>query len=107
MYKVEYLPSADRDLVNAIRYIAYELKNPTAAERFGSGMVAAIESLATMPYRKRVYQPIRPLKHEYRFISHANYHAFYWIEEERQAVVVARILYARSDISTRLSAAEN
>ena len=39
--------------------------------------------------------PIRPLKHEYRKLRVRNYLVFYWVDEERKLVTVARMIYAR------------
>lgn len=48
-----------------------------------------------MPYRRRVYAPLRELVHEFRAIDVGNYLLFYWVEEELERVVtVARILFA-------------
>ena len=106
MYSVEYLPLALRDLQEIARYIAHALKNPAAAERTVENIVRAVDQLSDMPYRRAAYTPIRPLKHEYRTMRCATYVAFYWIEEDRKTVVVARVLYAKANISKRLSEAE-
>lgn len=106
MYSIEYLPFALYDLQDITRYIAQELGSPSAAQRIAEGIVAAVDSLADMPYRRAVYVPIKSLDREYRTIRHGNYVAFYWIEEQRKVVTVARILYGKTDFSTRLAAAE-
>ncbi len=38
MYKVIISPSANADLFNALKYIAYELENPLAATKLADGM---------------------------------------------------------------------
>ena len=43
----------------------------------------AAESVLTFPYATPAYQPIRPLKHEYRKILVQNYLMFYWVDEEK------------------------
>lgn len=106
MYSVVYLPIALRDLQEIARYIADSLHNPTAAMQTAEGIVAAIERLSTMPYRRAIYSPILPLSHEFRTIRYKNHVAFYWVEEDRKIVTVARILYAKADISKRLAEAE-
>ena len=102
MYSVRYLPVARRDLVDIASYIANALGNSRAASDTASGIVNAISSLTTMPYRRRVYQTVHPLRHEYRCIGYENYLAFYWIDEDNKAIVVARILYAKSSIAQKL-----
>ena len=44
MYKLEYLPVAQRDMVEIVRYISGELQNPVAAERLAMELVNAAES---------------------------------------------------------------
>ena len=66
MYKLEYLPVAQRDMVEIVRYISGELQNPTAAARLAMELVNAAESVLTFPYALPSYQPIRSLKREYR-----------------------------------------
>ena len=86
MYKLEYLPVARKDMLEIVRYIRGELQNPDAAE-----------SVLTFPYATPAYQPIRPLKHEYRKILVQNYLMFYWVDEEKKLVTVARVVYAKRD----------
>lgn len=106
MYSVSYLPTARQDFEDIARYIALALDNPEAATRTIEGIVAAAESLASMPYRRPVYVPVRPLAREYRTIRSGHYVAFYWVEEDAQRVTIARVLFARADVSERLAIAE-
>ena len=91
MYKLEYLPVARKDMLEIVRYISGELQNPDAADHL------AVESVLTFPYATPAYQPIRPLKHEYRKILVQNYLMFYWVDEEKKLVTVARVVYAKRD----------
>ena len=102
MYKLEYLPVAQRDMVEIVRYIGGELQNPTAAARLAMEMVNAAESVLTFPYALPSYQPIRSLKREYRKILVQNFLMFYWVDEEKKLVTVARVVYAKRDISRLL-----
>ena len=99
MYKVEYLPVARKDMLEIVRYISGELKNPNAADRLAVELINAMENVLTFPYRAPVYQPIRPLKHEYRKILVHNYLMFYWVDEDKELVTVARVVYAKRDYS--------
>lgn len=107
MYTIEYLPAAKQDLLDIARYIAGDIASPAAAERITTDIVAAIDSLAAFPYRRPVYIPLRPLKHEMRSIASGNYLAFYWVSEESQTVTIARVLYARADVSNHLASSGN
>ena len=46
MYKLEYLPVAQRDMVEIVRYISGELQNPAAADRLAMELVNAAESIS-------------------------------------------------------------
>ena len=102
MYKLEYLPVAQRDMVEIVRYIGGELQNPTAAARLAMELVNAAESVLTFLYALPSYQPIRSLKREYRKILVQNFLMFYWVDEEKKLVTVARVVYAKRDISRLL-----
>ena len=95
MYDLQYLPSAHKDMVEAVRYISETLHNPAAAERLAEELIEAGDSILTFPYANPVHMPIRPLKHEYRKLRVHNYLMFYWVNEERKLVTVARVIYAR------------
>ena len=99
MYKLEYLPVARKDMLEIVRYISGELKNPNAADRLAVELINAMGNVLTFPYRAPVYQPIRPLKHEYRKILVHNYLMFYWVDEDKELVTVARVVYAKRDYS--------
>lgn len=94
-YKLEYLPAARQDLVEIVRYISGNLKNPAAAHRLAEKMIDAVEALREFPYAKPAYMPLRPLKHEYRKLLVENYLVFYWVDDQAKQITVARVLYAR------------
>ena len=96
-YQVEFLPSAQADMVEIVRYISQELFNPIAAENLAEDFVKTADSLATFPYAHEAYIPIRPLKHEYRKVSVKNYLMFFWVEEETKVVTIARVIYTARD----------
>ena len=102
VYKLEYLPVAQRDMVEIVRYISGELQNPAAADRLAMELVNAAESILTFPYALPAYQPIRPLKCEYRKILVQNFLMFYWVDEEKKLVTVARVVYAKRDVAKLL-----
>ncbi len=95
MYNLEYLPVARSDMVEIVRYISRELKNPEAANRLAVELVEAAEKARTFPYANPAYQPIRPLHHEYRKILVKNYLIFYWVDEAEKRVTVACVVYAK------------
>ena len=97
MYKLEYLPVARRDMIEIVRYISQELQNPTAADQLAMELIEAGDSIPKFPYANPAFIPIRPLKHEYRKLLIQNYFMFYWVDEVKKLVTVARVVYARRD----------
>ena len=97
MYKLEYLPVARKDMLEIVRYISQEVQNPDAAARLAVELVDATEGVLLFPYANPTYQPIRSLKHEYRKILVQNHLMFYWVDEEKKLVTVARVVYAKRD----------
>ena len=82
MYKLEFLPSAQQDMVEIVRYISKELHNPAADNRLAISFLEAADRAAAFPYAAPSYNPIRPLKHEYRKLAIQNYLMFYcWRRE--------------------------
>lgn len=97
MYKLEYLPVARQDMIEIVRYISQELQNPSAADQLAVEFIEAGDGILSFPYINPAYTPIRSLKHEYRKLLVQNYLMFYWIDEEKQLVTVARVVYAKRD----------
>lgn len=97
MYKLEYLPVARWDMIEIVRYISQELQNPTAADQLAMELIEAGDSIPKFPYANPAFIPIRPLKHEYRKLLVQNYFMFYWVDEVKKLVTVARVVYARRD----------
>ena len=60
-------------------------------------LIDAVEGVLHFPYATPAYPAIRPLKHEYRKILVQNYLMFYWVDEEKKLVTVARVVYAKRD----------
>ena len=101
-YAVSYLPAAVDDLKETVSYIAHTLGNPSAADRLSEEIVRQIDTLADFPYSAPAYTPISPLEHEDRKLLVKNYFVFYWVDENEKTVTVARVIYARRNISTIL-----
>lgn len=97
MYKLAYLPVARQDMIEIVRYISHELQNPIAADQLAMELIEAGNGILKFPYANPVFIPIRPLKHEYRKLLVQNYFMFYWVDEMKQPVTVARVVYAKRD----------
>ena len=79
MYRLEYLPVAQKDMIEIVKYISEELQNPDAANHLATELIHAAESVITFPYAPPVYQPLRPLRHEYRKILVKNFTNIFFI----------------------------
>ena len=97
MYQLEFLPIARQDMTDIARYISHELFNPTAAERLADEMIDAAERLTVFPYINTIHQSIKPLKKECRKLIVKNYIMYYWIDENKKHVTIARVIFARRD----------
>ncbi len=97
MYKLEYLPVARQDMIEIVQYISKDLQNPMAADQLATELIEAGDSIPGFPYVNPAYVPIRPLKHEYRKLLVQNYFMFYWVDEGKQLITVARVVYAKRD----------
>lgn len=96
MYKLKYLPLAQKDLKDIISYIADKLKIPKVAMDLVDTFDNSICRLRQFPYSCKVYQSIRPLETEYRMLPVKNYLVFYVVTESD--VEIHRIVYAKMDI---------
>lgn len=97
MYRLEYLPIARQDMIEIVRYISKDLQNPMAADQLATELIEAGDSILGFPYANPAYMPIRPLKHEYRKLLVQNYFMFYWVDEKKRLITVARVVYAKRD----------
>lgn len=97
MYKINYLPLAQQDLINIASYLAEVLKAPKAAIDFIDAVEIGIKRLAEFPFSCRVYTPINKLETEYRMLQVKNYAVLYTIVE--QTVEIHRVVFAKMDLT--------
>ena len=102
MYNLVYLPAARQDMIDIVRYVSKELCNPTAARRLAVELIEAGERILDFPYAHPAYTPIRPLKHEYRKTRVSSYMMFYWVDEAQKLETIARVVYAKRELSQLL-----
>lgn len=102
MYKLSYLPLANRDIADAVNYIAEMLAAPKAAFDLLNALDESISRLKDFPYSCRVYQPVKPLEREYRIMAVKNYAAFYTVNEQEKLVEIYRVIYAKRDLEKQL-----
>ena len=94
MYRVVISPSADADLFNILKYIAYELENPQAATDFADGVESCYADLAEMPSAHSLCaDPLLRLK-GYRKYPVGNYLVIYRVIEKVREVRIVHIFHA-------------
>lgn len=93
MYKVVYLPTARRQLEEAVMYIAVDLGAPDAAMALADEVDSAVQKLREMPYRFPIYHTLYAMKHEIRFFPVKNYNVHYVVREETKTVEIWRVLH--------------
>ena len=89
-------------MIDIAKYIGVKLENPEAAERLAEKMIEAAEKLTDMPYKCPMYIPVKPLRHEYRKLIVQNYIMFYWVDEDKKLITIARVVYSGRDYENLL-----
>ena len=94
MYKVVISPSANADLFNALKYMAYELENPQAAAKFADGVEKCYADLEEFPAAHELCRDPVLRRTGYRRYQVGNYLVIFRILEERKEVWVVHIFHA-------------
>ena len=93
MNKVVYLPTARKQLEDAVMYIAIDLCSPDAAMNLAGEVDQAAQKLKEMPYRFPIYHTLYAMKREIRFFPVKNYNVYYVIDEDSKTVEIWRVLH--------------
>ena len=101
-YNVVYLPTARRQLTDAVVYIASSLGAPDAAESLLREVDEKVLGLEETPYRYALYPLPFAMKREIRCIPVNGYLIFYTVKETEKIVEVWRFLHHRQRISSRM-----
>ena len=96
MYKIRYLPIAQKDLQDILLYFLDNLKSPQAAMNFIETFNKSVTRLKKYPYAYKLYHPQDPIESEYRLLTVKNYLVFYIVTEN--IVEIHRIIYAKMDL---------
>lgn len=97
MHKIVYLPLAERDLLEALDYIAYTLDAPGAARDLLDEFDRTVRRVAEFPYAFALYRTDRPMRDEIRMVPVKNYVLYYAVFQDR--VELRRFLHGRRDRS--------
>lgn len=94
MYKVIISPSANADLFNALKYIAYELENPQAATDLADGIEKCYADLEEFPSAHELCRDPVLSRSGYRRYAVGNYLVIYRVIEDKKEVRVLHIFHA-------------
>lgn len=93
VHKVIYLPLARADILNAVRYIADRLENPTAAAELLSELDKVADTLSRFPYAYELYRTDRPMRGELRKVPVKGYVLYYAVTQD--TVEIRRLIHGR------------
>ena len=102
MYEVVYLPTARKQLMDAVLCIATELSAANAAENLLEAVYEQISKLCMHPYRHPVYPALYAMKREIRCFPVKDYLVFYAVKEEQKKVEILRFLHQRQKVNKHL-----
>ena len=105
MYSLEYLPSAERDFLDIVTYIAVDLANPKAAEDltdlYDKKMALLCEGVwRGQPLRGNLPDRIRDCG--YHWIAVNNYLVFFTYDDGNMKISVHHICYGGRDFGKLL-----
>ena len=99
MYKAVIPPSANADLFNALKYIAYELENPQAATSLADGVEKCYADLEAFPAAHELCRDPVLARIGYRRYSVGNYIVIFRIAKDVQEVRVLHIFHELQNYS--------
>ena len=94
-YQLHITSTAEHDIMRAVDYIEFTLKNPQAADNLLDAVTKQIGTLSEFPQKFRIVDDPVLASWEIRFVIINNYLAFYTINEEKQTVIVVLFLYQK------------
>lgn len=97
-YKLRYLPLFWEDLSKAASYIAFDLNNPAAANRFVDNVEVGVLEHLKNPTMSPTYPSTRKRLHPYHRFYVGNYMVFYVVIDD--VMEVRRLLYKSRDIDS-------
>ena len=97
IYETIITGSAELDIAEAVRYVAKELQNLSAANRLLDDIETAVASLEKMPKRHSLVKNVALAKNGFRFLPVHNYLVFYIVRDDKHSATIERFLHSRRD----------
>lgn len=95
MYRIEYLPLAQADVINAVDYLTSVLDAPKAAAELLDELDGTIEQIARFPYACELYRTDRPMRDEIRKAPIKGFVLYYAVFPDR--IEIRRFLHGRKN----------
>ena len=99
-YKLRYLQTFEKDLLDIVEYIAIVLNNPLAAERLVDNIERALLRRLDSPLSFEKYHSTKERKHPYYRKYVGNYVIYYVVIDD--VMEVRRLLYNAMDVNKHL-----
>jgi len=93
VYRLEYLPSAETDILEIDVYL-YE-HSPTAADKFADSIEKLTETLLDHPFMFPVYEDDPYFRH---MTLPYKYRLFYHVDEDAEIIKIYRVLHGMRDV---------
>jgi len=101
-YDVKTTKQARHDMETLFKHIAETLMEPVIAEKQYTRIETAVYSLDQMPERFRQYEKEPWRSRNLRVMPVDNYIVFYTVDNEKQVVMVIRIMHGRRNTEKEL-----
>lgn len=102
-FKIIVLPVAENDMKSIGDYIAETFCNSSAALKLINKFYEQICRIAEFPFSGNVLKNKMQFDYEYRYKIVENYLIFYTVDETKQSVNIARVLYGASNYNSILN----
>ncbi len=96
-YSYDFTEIAEADIDEAISYIQEELSNPEAAESFVDELEVELENICKNPKNGRLVENEFLKRDDIRRFLVKNYIAYYLIDDEKNRIVILRVVYGKRD----------
>ena len=100
MHKIEYLPLAQADVLDAVTYLVSTLEAPQAAADLLDELDRTVEQLSQFPYAYELYLTDRPMRDEIRKVSIKVFVLYYAVFQDR--VEIRRFLHGRRNRTSEI-----
>lgn len=103
MYNIIFEETAVNDLKSIFDYISKNLLNEQASKKLSNKIKQEIISLKNHPLSNPIFQSKKVRKHQYRILIVNNFIVFYWINDNENRIIIARVLYSKRDFDDLLN----